>query len=148
LSLVDLSFIQYWRESCSLRRFSGGSWASTCKLLTGEVQKARGTRWLALCSEVQMTCIWSRLCHCHPIIPCFIKIQNGLTFLVPAYQGCPGKKATKWVFWCNISINDSYVINIRHLGCKKSLPLSPKILLWIKLRKEEQLTQIHLENGR
>jgi len=28
-----------------------------------------------------------------PIISCFIKIQNGSTFLVPAYQGCPGKKA-------------------------------------------------------
>jgi len=23
---------------------------------------------------------------------CFIKIQNGLTFLVPAYPGCPGKR--------------------------------------------------------
>jgi len=25
------------------------------------------------------------------IISCFIKIQNGSTFLVPAYPGCPGK---------------------------------------------------------
>jgi len=25
----------------------------------------------------------------------FIKIQNGLTFLVPAYTGCPGKVAIK-----------------------------------------------------
>ena len=24
--------------------------------------------------------------HCHPIIFCFVKIQIGLTFLVPAYQ--------------------------------------------------------------
>ena len=28
-----------------------------------------------------------------PIIFCFIKIQNGLTFLLPAYPGCPGKQA-------------------------------------------------------
>jgi len=33
-----------------------------------------------------------------PIIPCFIKIQNGSAFPVPAYQGCPGKEAIKWVF--------------------------------------------------
>jgi len=39
-----------------------------------------------------------------PMIPCFIKIQIGLTFLVPAYSGCPGKeavfsiyKSTVWV---------------------------------------------------
>jgi len=28
---------------------------------------------------------------------CFIKIQNALTFLVPAYPGCPGKEAAKQV---------------------------------------------------
>ena len=27
--------------------------------------------------EVQMTCIWSGWCHCHPVISCFSKIQNG-----------------------------------------------------------------------
>jgi len=26
-----------------------------------------------------------------------IKIQNASAFLVPAYPGCPGKKATKWL---------------------------------------------------
>jgi len=26
-----------------------------------------------------------------PIISCFMKIQNGVTFLVPAYHGCPWK---------------------------------------------------------
>jgi len=33
-----------------------------------------GTGW----SEVQMICIWFSWCHCHPIISCFSKIQNGL----------------------------------------------------------------------
>jgi len=35
------------------------------------------------------------------------KIQIGFTFLVPAYPGCPGKEAVKWLFfflllllWC------------------------------------------------
>jgi len=35
--------------------------------------------------------------HCHPIVCRFIKIQIGLTFLVPAYPGCPGKEAIKRV---------------------------------------------------
>ena len=52
--------------------------------------------WLSVWSEVQMTCIWSSWCHCHLIISCFIKIQIGLTFLVPAYPG--GKEAVKWHF--------------------------------------------------
>jgi len=29
-----------------------------------------------------------------------IKIQIGLTFLVPAYPGCSGKEAVKWVSVC------------------------------------------------
>ena len=48
-------------------------------------------------SEVQMICIWSGSCHCQPIIFCFVKIQNGLTFLMPACLGCPGKEAVKQV---------------------------------------------------
>ena len=32
-----------------------------------------------------------------PIVSCFIKIQIGLTYLVLAYPGCPGKEAIKWV---------------------------------------------------
>jgi len=35
-----------------------------------------------------------------PIISCFIKIQIGLTFLVPAYAACPGKEAVKRVSVC------------------------------------------------
>ena len=29
---------------------------------------------------------------------CSSKIQIGFTFLVPAYPGCPGKEAVKWLF--------------------------------------------------
>jgi len=31
------------------------------------------------------------------IISCLIYIQTGFTFLVPVYQGCPGKEAVKRV---------------------------------------------------
>jgi len=30
-------------------------------------------------------------------VSCFSKIQIGFTFLVPAYPGCPGKEAVKWL---------------------------------------------------
>jgi len=36
----------------------------------------------------------------NPAVCCFIKTKNGLTFLVPAYPGCPVKEAVKWVSVC------------------------------------------------
>ena len=33
-------------------------------------------------------------------VSCFGEIQSGLTFLVPAYLGSPGKRAIKWVCVC------------------------------------------------
>jgi len=62
----------------------------TCKKLNDEV-----LAWLSVWSKVKMICIWPSWCHCHTIISCFIKIQIGLIFLVPAYPGCPGKEAIK-----------------------------------------------------
>ena len=41
--------------------------------------------WLSVC-KVQKISIWSSWWHCHLIISWFIKIQNGLTFLVSSYQ--------------------------------------------------------------
>jgi len=32
-----------------------------------------------------------------PTVSCSSKIQIGFTFLVPAYPGCPGKEAAKWL---------------------------------------------------
>jgi len=36
-------------------------------------------------------------------VSCFSKIQIGFTFLVPAYPGCPGKEAVKWLVVVSIS---------------------------------------------
>ena len=47
--------------------------------------------FLSVWSKVQIICIWSIWCHCHPVVSCFMKIQIGLTFLVPAYPDCPGR---------------------------------------------------------
>ena len=34
-------------------------------------------------------------------VSCSSKIQIGFTFLVPAYPGCPGKEAVKWLCSCS-----------------------------------------------
>jgi len=46
---------------------------------------------------LQMICYGPADATVTPNISCFIKIQNGLTFLVPASPGCHGKKAAKRV---------------------------------------------------
>ena len=58
-----------------------------------------------------------------PTISCFIKIQNGLTFLVPAYPGCPGKETIKWVSLCLMLkeagiFNDTVIMGISVTTCK------------------------------
>jgi len=50
-----------------------------------------------------MICIWSRLSPADATTtpPAFasLKIENVLTFMLPAYPGCPGKEAVKRVSW-------------------------------------------------
>jgi len=53
--------------------------------------------WLSIWSVVQMICIWSSWCHCHPVISCFSKIQNGLPFRCRLTQVVLEKKAVKRV---------------------------------------------------
>jgi len=36
--------------------------------------------WLLASSEVRMICIWSSCCNSHPIISCFIKMQQDLSY--------------------------------------------------------------------
>ena len=47
----------------------------TAKKLSGEVLS-----WLSVWSGVQIICIWSSWCNCHPIISCSNKIHKGLPF--------------------------------------------------------------------
>jgi len=62
---------------------------------------------------VQVICIWSSWCHCHPITSCSSKIQNVFTFLVPAYPGCPGEKAVAWLIVVVIALVVFQIINFR-----------------------------------
>jgi len=63
-------------------------------------------------SEVQMNCVWSSWCHCHPIISCCSKIRNGLPFWCRPTQvvlekrplnGCSSSNnsssLTDWFLW-------------------------------------------------
>jgi len=72
-----------------------------CKELSDEV-----LAWLSVCSEVQMICIWCSWCHCHPSSLASLQSRWVVTFLVPAYTGCPGKEAVKQAF-DSIHINSS-----------------------------------------
>jgi len=63
-----------------------------CKKLTDKV-----LAWLSVWIEVQMTCVWSSWCHCPSSYSLASLKSIGLTFLVLAYSGCPGKAAVKRV---------------------------------------------------
>jgi len=56
--------------------------------MSGEVPELL---WLSVCVEVQMICIWSSWCHCHPVISCSSEIQNGLPFQYRLTQIVLGK---------------------------------------------------------
>jgi len=56
-------------------------------------------------------CMWASRCHCHPIVSCFVKIQIGLTFLVPGYPRYPAKEAVSvGIVSCKLIVNcKSYI---------------------------------------
>jgi len=56
--------------------------------------------WLSVWSVVQMICIWSSWCHCHPIICCFSKIENVLPLWCELTQVVLEKKAIKRMCVC------------------------------------------------
>jgi len=64
-----------------------------CRKLSGGM-----LAWLSVWGEM-LICIWPSWCHCHSLSPAPVNpdwfYQNGSAFLVPAYPGCPGKKAVK-----------------------------------------------------
>jgi len=68
-----------------------------------------------------MICIWSRSCHCHPIISCSSKIQNGLPFYCRLTQvvleqrllnGCSSSSS----FGCSFS-SDSILVFVAIRPC-------------------------------
>jgi len=75
---------------------------------------------ISVWSEVQVICISSCWCHCHPSISCFIKIQIVLTFLVPAYPPVVLKKRPLngcLMLKLKFSLHHCLFILIRYLWC-------------------------------
>jgi len=98
-----------------------------CKKLSDKVWPR-----LSVWSEVQMICIWSSWCHCHPIMSCFIKIKIGLTFLVLSYPGCPDMYAVKWVSVYTRALQTvawPHVTN-RHISAQYRQQLRQLLSLW------------------
>jgi len=56
--------------------------------------------WLSDICLKQHASDLSSWCHGHPIIYCFIRIQIGLSALLAACPGCPGKEAVRQVSVC------------------------------------------------
>ena len=48
-------------------------------------------------ADLHMAAIMAQLMPLLLTVSCSSKIQVGFTFLVPAYPGCPGKEAVKWL---------------------------------------------------
>jgi len=79
--------------------------------------------WLSAWSKMQMICIWSSWCHCHPLISCSSKIQNGLPFWNRLTQVVLKKRPL------NGCSSTSY-----KYGARKIYPKTcHKIILWQKL---------------
>jgi len=88
---------------------------SALTLMAGYQEEHPAHEWwgagVVICLEQSAKlCIWSSWCHCHPIISYFIKIQNGSSFLVPAYPGCPRKEAKGFygpkMYYCKFLFKD------------------------------------------
>ena len=90
--------------------------------------------WLSVWREVQIICIWSSWCHCHPIISCFTIIQIDLTFLVPAFLGCHEKKAVEQASVCRARFSE--LLQVWYTICIERLTGSQLNLL------QEQLNQV------
>ena len=77
LTLLILEFYLHYNENCTALMLLVGRQEGylACKKLSGEV-----LAWLSIWNEIQMICIWSSWCHCHRVISCSSKIQNGLPF--------------------------------------------------------------------
>jgi len=108
--------------------------------------------WLSVWSEVQMICIWSRWCHCHPIISCSSKIQNGLPFwclfirVVLEKRPLNGYSVVSVKLWMhdslqrlNLSIDsgDRPVLNILSLA-HEGLTIFIAVLLLTENRQQQQ----------
>jgi len=83
---LDIVNVQY-TIPVGINYYSLQCWLGSRKGIQPVKMSGGVVAWLSVWSKVQ-TCIWPSWCHCHPLSLCFIKIQIGFTFLVPAHPVC------------------------------------------------------------
>ena len=109
LFIAVLASLNYWYllktwyfiiSVCTLPAFS----ALTLLLGLQEGIRPVKTEWwgagVIICLERGADLHMAQLMPLPLTVPCFTKIQIGVTFLVPAHPGSPGKMAVKWVCVC------------------------------------------------
>jgi len=94
--VVVVHFVQWWKVCGTVSQYFAAWWLhnwlyylwvfywyllafSALKLLVGRQEEHLACKklsdevlaWLSVWIEVQMICIWSSWCHCHPVISCF-----------------------------------------------------------------------------
>ena len=79
---------------------------SALTLLVGRQEghpACKKTEWwgtgMVICLERDADLHMAQLMPLPLTVSCSSKIQIGFTFLVPAYPGCPGKEAVKWLLF-------------------------------------------------
>ena len=73
-------------------------------------------------------------------VTCFIKIQIGFTFLVPAHPGSPGKRVVKRVCVCSVSYHNCYVrMRVRVPSASSGLQVNSDRRRWPDLRYYEDV---------
>jgi len=87
--------------------------------------------WLSVWSEVQMICIWSSWCHCHPIMSCSSKIQIGLPFWCRLTQVVVEKRPLNGCSSSSSSIVWIHFLRVLALG-DSVLPFPSGVWWWMK----------------
>jgi len=86
--------------------------------------------WLSVWSVVQMICIWPSWCHCHPIISCFSKIQNGLPFWCRLTQVVLEKRPLNvCMYVCNIYDSTAIVIIFKKIFRPGTRSWNPHLMI-------------------
>jgi len=84
--------------------------------------------WLSV--ESEKICVWSSWCHCHPIVSCFVKIQNGSAFLISADPNCRGKEAVKWILLLLILVLLARIVTLHRAKVAYSRRTFPPTICW------------------
>jgi len=123
-ALYEYSYLLTYYRFCLCRYFDA---------LTKGIRPVKKTElWgagMVMCLERGADLHMAQLMPLPLTVSCFSKIQIGVTFLVPAHPGSPGKRSAKWVCVCVfVSSQDNAVWDVR---------MDEQIMSWAVQRPED-----------